>query len=96
MFLGCFILEEAVRQNHNVIIEDRRKFTLTGIKDVLSFDEETVMLETALGRLAIKGSGLHILNFNTETGDLSGEGRVHAFIYTAEEKSGGLLSRIFR
>ena len=89
-------MEETLRQNHNVIIENRKKFTLAGVKDVLSFDEETVMLETVLGRLAIKGSALHILNFNTETGDLTGEGRVHALIYTVNEKNGGFFSRLFR
>lgn len=89
-------MEETVRQNHNVIIEDRRKFTLTGVKDVNAFDEETVALETALGRLVIKGSGLRIINFNNETGDLSGEGRIFAFAYTLEEKTKGIISRLFR
>lgn len=89
-------MEETLRQNHNVIIEDRKKFTLTGIKEVLSFDDETVMLETTLGRLAVKGAGLHILSFEAESGDLSGEGRIHAFIYTSQESGGGFFSRLFR
>ena len=89
-------MDENVRVNHNVIIEDRKKFTLTGIKDVISFDEETIMLETALGRLAVKGDGLHILNFNNDNGDLAGEGKVHAFIYTSDERNGGFVSRVFR
>ncbi len=89
-------MEEALRVNHNIIIENRKKFTVSGVKDVISFDEETVMLETAQGKLAIKGDGLHILNFNTESGDLAGEGRIHAFIYTTEEKGGGFFSRVFR
>ena len=50
-------MEENVRLNHNIIVEDRKKMTLTGVKDVLSFDEETVVLDTSLGRLTIKGSG---------------------------------------
>ena len=62
-----------IRENHNVIVEDRKKLTLTGIKDVVSFDEETIVLEASLGRLVIKGSGLHILSFVTDTGDLIGE-----------------------
>jgi sporulation protein YabP len=89
-------LEDNVKQNHNVIVENRKKFTLTGVRDVLSFDDDTVMLDTALGKLAVKGRGLHVLNFNTETGDLVGEGRVHAFIYTADENGGGFFSRLFR
>ena len=83
-------------ENHNIILEDRKKFVLTGVTQVISFDEETIMLETSLGRLVIKGTGLKILNFEAEIGDLSGEGKVFALIYTANDNGGGFLSRIFR
>ena len=89
-------MEENVRLNHNIIVEDRKKMTLTGVKDVLSFDEETVVLDTSLGKLTVKGSGLHIVNFDTKRGDLSAEGRLYALVYTSEERSVGLFSRIFR
>ena len=89
-------MEENIRINHNIILEDRKKMTLTGVKDVLSFDEETVVLDTSLGRLTVKGSGLHIVNFDTKSGDLSAEGRLYALVYTTEEKSGGFFSRVFR
>lgn len=89
-------MEENLRVNHNIIVEDRKKMTLTGVKDVLSFDEETVVLDTSLGRLTVKGSGLHIVNFDTKSGDLSAEGRLYALVYTTEEKSGGFFSRVFR
>ncbi len=89
-------MEEVRARNHNVIIENRKKFTFTGVKDVLSFDDETIMLETELGRLAIKGANLKISGFDNGTTDLSGEGRIHAVIYTAEEKNSGFLSRLFR
>lgn len=42
-------MEEVIRSNHNIIIEDRKKLTLSGVKDVISFDDETLLLETALG-----------------------------------------------
>ena len=89
-------MEENRTKSHNLIIENRKKFTFTGVKDVLSFDDETIMLETELGRLAIKGNGLKISGFDNGTTDLSGEGRIHAVIYTAEEKNGSFISRLFR
>ena len=89
-------MEDNIRVNHNIIVEDRKKMTLTGVKDVLSFDEETVVLDTSLGRLTVKGSGLHIVNFDTKSGDLSAEGRLYALVYTTEEKNGGFFSRVFR
>lgn len=89
-------MEENIRVNHNIIVEDRKKMTLTGVKDVLSFDEETVVLDTSLGRLTVKGSGLHIVNFDTKSGDLSAEGRLYALVYITEEKNSGFFSRVFR
>ncbi len=89
-------LEETAQKNHNVIIEDRKKFTLSGVKEVLAFDDESIALETVMGKLYIKGAGLHILSFESEIGDLAGEGRLHAVIYTAEEPNGGFFHRLFR
>ena len=89
-------MEDNIKQNHSLILEDRKKLMLTGIKNVLTFDEETIILDSSYGKLAVKGSRLHILNFNTETGDLTAEGRINALIYTAEEKSGGFFSKLLR
>ena len=89
-------MEEVIRSNHNIIIEDRKKLTLSGVKDVISFDDETLLLETALGRLTVKGAGLHIVNFDTASGDLFAEGKIYAAVYTSEEQSGGFFSRVFR
>lgn len=89
-------MEESLFKNHNIILEDRKKFVLTGVKEVISFDDETVMLDTALGKLTIKGATLRIINFEAMSGDLSGEGKIHAIIYTAPESSTGFFSKIFR
>lgn len=89
-------LEDNIRKNHNIIVEDRKKFTLTGVKDVLSFDEQTIMLETVLGRLAIKGEDLRLGQFDTSKGDISGSGKIHALIYTNAENNSGFFSRLFR
>ncbi len=83
-------------ENHNIIIEDRKKFVLTGVSEVVSFDEETIMLETAFGKLAIRGTGLRILNFESQIGDITGEGKIFALIYTANDVGGGFFSRLFR
>ena len=89
-------MQENIINNSNMIIEQRKKLTLTGVKDCLSFDEETIILNTALGKLAIKGIALHILNFDTSSGDFTAEGKINAVVYTAEESKGGFLNRIFR
>ncbi len=89
-------MDEVIRSNQNIIIEDRKKLTLSGVKDVISFDDETLLLETVLGRLTVKGAGLHIVNFDTAGGDLFAEGKIYAAVYTSDEKNGGFFSRVFR
>ncbi len=89
-------MEENVRKSHNMIVEDRKKFTLTGVMDVLSFDEETIMLETSMGRLAIKGEDLHLDQFDTDKGDISGSGTICALIYTTNQTNNGFFSRLFK
>lgn len=51
----------------NVILENRKKLTLTGIKDVLSFDDEIVIVESELGLLNIKGTDLRVNKISVET-----------------------------
>ena len=56
---------------HNLILEERGNLTITGVEDVDSFDEETVVVYTGLGELTVRGSGLHINKIDVEAGELS-------------------------
>ena len=90
-------MEENVNVYQNVIIESRKKLNISGVKDVISFDDETILLDTPLGKMTIKGESIHIANFNTETGDLEAHGTIHAVVYMSDGKSsGGFISRLFR
>ncbi len=82
---------------HNLVLEDRKLLTVSGVSDVDSFDEETVVVFTDLGELTIRGSDLHINRLSVEVGELSVEGNISALIYSDEvPKSGGFFSRVFR
>jgi sporulation protein YabP len=84
---------------HNVLIEGREKLSITGVKDVISFDENTIVLSTEMGGLILKGTGLHISRLNTEDGNLNIEGYVQACDYTDKSdtrKTKGFFSSIFK
>ena len=55
----------------NVVLENREKLSLTGIKDVFSFDDQIIIIETELGILSIKGEKLKINKLNLDTADFS-------------------------
>lgn len=82
----------------NVILENRKKLTLTGIKDVLSFDDEVVSVESELGLLNIKGSDLRVNKISVETGDVIIDGNIRAIEYSDKDISSkqGLMSKIFK
>ena len=82
----------------NVIMENRKKLSVSGVLDVESFDEDSVCLYTEAGMLNIKGEELHINKLSVESGDVTVEGSISALIYTEEEgkSRGSFLSKIFK
>ncbi|MEG0540915.1 MAG: sporulation protein YabP [Angelakisella sp.] len=85
-----------INLKHTVIMEDRKHIQITGVTDVESFDEQTVVLMTQPGELLIKGNGLHITRIDVATGDLALDGEIDELSYGDSRPSGGLLSRLFR
>ncbi len=89
--------ERSNHTDHNVIIDCRKKLSISGIKDVASFDDETAVLVTVMGKMTVKGENLKMISFDNESGSISAEGRIHAVVYMSEaEHSGGFLSRLFK
>ena len=85
---------------HNMILENRKKLTLSGIEDVDSFDEECIILLTETGTLTVKGAVLHINRLSVETGEVLIEGEVDSLVYSdgdsGKTKGMGFLSRLLR
>lgn len=80
---------------HILIIENRDKMSVSGVIDVDSFDDETVVLLTEKGRLTIKGASLKVNSFAVETGDLNLSGKIMALGYLEDEPKKKLLGRLF-
>lgn len=82
----------------NIIIENRKKVSVSGVEDVDSFDDETVVLITTLGTLVIRGGGFHINRLNVETGELIIEGDVDncTFDDRASSKRESIWTKMFK
>jgi sporulation protein YabP len=87
-------------RSHSILMENRQKVSITGVQDVDSFDESTVILVTDLGYITLHGVDLHISKLNLEEGQLIVEGEVIALQYSDDDygrgKGSGLFSRLFR
>lgn len=80
---------------HHVIMEDRTKLSVTGVEDVISFDEAEIITRTAQGNLIIRGTGLHIGKLTLDSGEVSVDGLVRELCYEEPTPVGGFWSRLF-
>ena len=55
----------------NIVLENREKLNITGVLDVLSFDDQIVILETELGLLTVKGENLRINKLSLDTSEVT-------------------------
>ncbi len=88
--------------NQNIYLENREKLNISGVKDVLSFDDQMVILETELGLLTIKGENLRINKLSIDTLDVSIDGTINSLIYSENSgdkktgKGGSFLNKLFK
>ncbi len=84
----------------NLILENREKLSISGVKDVLSFDDQVVMVDTDLGLLTVKGENIRINKLSLDTSEVIVEGDISYLAYSNKEqekiKGGSLISKIFK
>ncbi len=80
---------------HKLQLVERQQLTMTGVAEVISFDDATVVLQTSLGTLVVQGQELQLKNLSLEGGQVSVSGTVSALIYE-EPRQGGGWRRLFR
>ncbi len=83
----------------NLILENRKKLSVSGVNDVLSFDDEIVMIETELGLLTVKGDNLKINKLSIDTSEVIVEGEISYLAYSdkdIENSRGNFISKIFK
>ena len=83
----------------NLVLENREKLSVSGVLDVLSFDDQVVMIETELGLLTVKGQNLRINKLSIDTSEVIVEGEVSYLAYSEanqNKSSSGFLSKIFK
>ena len=92
-----------IKQGDNVIVETARGVefgrVVSGVKEVISFDPNEIILDTEQGMLMIQGEELHVTKLTVEKGEVEIEGLVYSMVYSDEGgmtgEKGGLLRRLF-
>ncbi len=90
--------EKKAAAPHNIILEGRKRISISGVTEMESCDEQMVVLYCQNAELAIRGEGLHINRIDVDTGELSLEGeRIDGISYADNLSSrSGILGKLFR
>ncbi|MBE6760219.1 MAG: sporulation protein YabP [Ruminococcaceae bacterium] len=89
--------ESTINAAHNIILEKRHSLSISGVRDVDSFDEQSVTLLTEMGELTVRGNDLHISHLDQETGELHMSGEVNELVYAElKQERKGFFARMAR
>lgn len=83
----------------NLILENRERLSISGVIDVESFNDESVVVDTELGVLVVRGIDLHINKLNIDSSELGIEGEIISCEYSdrdSRSKGGGFFARMFK
>lgn len=82
----------------NLVLENREKLSISGVNDVLSFDDQIVILETDLGMLTVKGDDLRINKLSIDTNEIIIEGNINNLAYSEKQdkKASNFIGKIFK
>ena len=87
-------------RDHACRLENRNAASLTGVREVVSFDENQVVMDTDMGLLTIKGKDLHVSRLTLDKGEIDIEGRPDSLVYSKSEgikgSSQSFFSRLFK
>jgi len=80
---------------HKLVLNERKSLTMTGVTEVVSFDETAVVLRTGLGTLMIQGKDLQLKALSPEGGQLAVNGTISALAYAEPRSKSGWMGRLF-
>ena len=82
------------RTGHRLTLEERSRLTMTGVSEVVSFEDTYVVMHTTLGTLTVQGQDLQLKNLSAEGGQVAVEGKIASMSYEEPRASGGWLRRL--
>lgn len=86
-------------QVHNLVMENRKRLVISGVKEVEGFTETEVSLYTEMGQLTVRGKNLHVSQVNTDTGELIMTGDlVNSLVYSDKPRRtpDNIITKLFR
>ena len=87
---------EQLQLPHKLTLNERKSLTMSGVTEVVSFDDTAVVLRTSLGMLEVQGQQLSLKTLSLDGGQVAVEGHITALYYEEPRPAGGFWSRLFK
>lgn len=87
-------MAEELKLPHKLVLNERKALTMTGVTEVVSFDDGAVVLHTQLGTLVIHGKELKLKTLSLDGGQVAVDGHITALIYEEPRPAGGWMRRL--
>lgn len=79
---------------HRLTLDERKRLSVSGVEEVVNFDEGQIAVQTVKGLLLVRGEGLRVEMLEKNTGELAVSGLVTDLVYEDTGPRGGLWSRL--
>ena len=80
---------------HKLTLNERKALTMTGVAEVVSFDDRAVVLKTSLGMLTVHGQNLQLKQLSPDGGQVAVEGEISALVYAQAGPDRNFWGRLF-
>ena len=92
--------ERQLIKAHKISLNNRLAGSMTGVREVLSFDGGEIILDTEQGIMIVKGEDLHVTRLTLDKGEVEISGRIDGILYTENEdkkkEKGSFLAKLFQ
>ena len=92
--------ERQLIKAHKISLNNRLSGTMTGVREVISFDGGEIILDTEQGIMIVKGEELHVTRLTLDKGEVEINGRIDGILYTENEDKkrdrGSFLAKLFQ
>lgn len=85
--------------SHSIKILERSNIFISGTKKVHNFNDTEFLINTVMGSVNIKGSGLELIKLDTNDGNICIKGKINSINYLDGEngeKEAGFFSKLFK
>ena len=87
---------ENISLPHKLTLNERKNLTMSGVTEVVSFDDTTVVLKTSLGALEVQGQQLQLKTLSIDGGQVAVDGHISALYYEEPRPEGNFWGRLFK